>query len=137
MRETSLMDPDLGGSVAALAALALAVLGSRRRSRAPDSARPTAGERLAGVGTNVSTKVVGAGVSVGRVGTEVAAGALEVGGVAAAATLRTVSRLADTISAAGLSVAAGLVARGAGLMLDGAAAVGDGVRAPLARRRQG
>jgi hypothetical protein len=72
----------------------------------------------------------------GRVGTEVAAGALEVGGVAAAATLRTVGRLTETMSAAGLSLAAGAAARGAGLVLDGMAAVGDAVRAPLGRGGQ-
>jgi hypothetical protein len=130
------MDPDLGTSVAALAALALAVLGVRRRRARPDGAGPTAGERAASIGTSVSAKSVGAAVSIGRVGTEVVAGAIEVGGVAAAATLRTVGRLTDTVSAAGLSLAGGAGARGAGLVLDGLVAVGDKARAPFGRSGQ-
>jgi hypothetical protein len=130
------MDPDLGTSVAALAGLALAALGVRRRRARPDGAGPTAGERAASIGTSVSAKTVGAAVSLGRVGTEVAAGALEVGGVAAAATLRTVSKLTDTMTAAGLSMASGAAARGAGLVLDGVVALGDTVRAPLQRGGQ-
>ena len=117
----------------AVTALALGLLGRRRRSLQSDGAGPTIGERAAGAGTSASGKVLGVAAGVSRMGTDVVAGTLEVAGIAAATMVRAVGRLTDNISVSGLNLAAGTAARAGGLVLDGVAAVTEGVGGSLHR----
>jgi hypothetical protein len=70
----------------------------------------------------------------GRFGTNATAGTIAVAGVAASATVRTVGRLGDDISASGLYLVAGAASRAGGLVVDGAAVVTEGVGARLHRK---
>jgi hypothetical protein len=131
-------NPTLGQVDAAPAsgvtALALAWLGARRRSRMPELGRPTTGERLAAQGTDLARAAATAGGGLTRLATGATAGAVSLGGIAAAAALRGAGSVSTSVGTGLVALCGEAVARGGGLVVDGGLAVTDLLRG---RRRRG
>jgi hypothetical protein len=118
-----------------LSALALALLGARRRSRLPEQARPTAGERLAAQGTDLARAAATAGGSLTRLAAGATAGAISIGGLAAATALRGGGSVSTSLGGGVVALGGEAVARGGGLVVDGGLAVVDLLRGGGRRRR--
>lgn len=124
------MEP-LGSPFTAASGIILALLGARRRARLPDGHDPTLGQQLTTLGKATSTQATRALSSVSRFGWSIGASAAEVGGVAAAMTIRTASQLSDRVSSRVIEFAGNTAATASGLVVDGVASVGDLLQAPF------
>lgn len=117
----------------AASGVVLAVLGVRRRAHRPGGSGPTVGERVAGSGTAATALAAAAVEGVGRLGSDLGAGAIEVGGVTAAMALRTAFRLSASVSSSALKIAGGTVSMASGLVVD---AVGELLQTPFRAANQ-
>jgi hypothetical protein len=122
------VDSDLSSGIAALSALVLAVLGARRRARIPVGSHPTGGERFADRGSDLVRSAATVWGGLGRFGANLAAGAIEVGGMATAAAVRGAANVSSSVSAGVTGVVGDAVARAGGLVVDGGLAVTDRAR---------
>jgi hypothetical protein len=116
---------------AAASGVILAVLGARRRVRRPDGSGPTVGQQVTTIGRATSTQAVHMLSGVSRLGWNLGAGVVEVGGVTAAMTIRTASHISDRVSSKVFVVAGSTAATAGGLVVDGVASIGDLMQAPF------
>jgi hypothetical protein len=127
------VDPDLSSGIAALTAVMLAVLGARRRAKLPAGAHPTGGERVADHGSDLVRSAATVWGGLGHFAANVAAGAIEVGGIATAAAVRGASNVSTAFTTGVATIAGDAVARAGGLVVDGGLAVTDRFRPHTAR----
>jgi hypothetical protein len=94
------------------------------------------GQQTAHVGTNVATGAAALTSGLGHIGTTLAAGGIELGGIAAGGIVRGLGRVSTGLSAAGVGLGADVAARAGGLLVDGVATVAELATTPWRSRPQ-